>query len=153
MEIFSIKTLVEEVFEDLEIKAKEQNISLIFKEGADKEYMVNADKESIRQVLMNLVLNSIKYGKENGRTKVSFYDMDKFILLEVADNGIGIPEKHLKHVFDRFYRVDKSRSRKQGGSGLGLSIVKHIIEAHKQTINVRSSHNLGATFGITLEKS
>jgi two-component system phosphate regulon sensor histidine kinase PhoR len=84
---------------------------------------------------------------------VGFYDMDKNILLEVADNGIGIPKKHLNHVFDRFYRVDKSRSRSQGGSGLGLSIVKHIIEAHNQTINVRSTPKLGSTFGFTLEKA
>jgi two-component system phosphate regulon sensor histidine kinase PhoR len=94
----------------------------------------------------------LKYGRENGQTKISFYDMDKVILTEVADNGIGIPKEHLKHVFDRFYRVDKSRSRDQGGSGLGLSIVKHIIEAHHQTINVRSTESLGSTFGFTLEK-
>lgn len=79
--------------------------------------------------------------------------MDKVILVEVADNGIGIPKQHINHVFDRFYRVDKSRSRNQGGSGLGLSIVKHIIEAHKQTINVRSTPDLGSTFGFTLKKS
>ncbi|MEZ4933435.1 MAG: ATP-binding protein [Saprospiraceae bacterium] len=112
-----------------------------------------ADREYIRQVMMNLVNNSIKYGNPNGATKVSFYDMDKNILVEIADSGIGIPEKHLKHVFDRFYRVDKSRSREQGGSGLGLSIVKHIMEAHQQTINVRSTAGVGSTFGFTLEKA
>ena len=102
---------------------------------------------------MNLINNSIKYGKENGHTRVGFYDMDRYILIEVADDGIGIAKKHLNHVFDRFYRADKSRSRAQGGSGLGLSIVKHIIEAHKQTIHVRSTPKLGSTFGFTLEKA
>jgi len=144
---------VEEVFDELEFKAQEKNINLCFKDGAAQSYKVKADRESIRQVLINLASNSIKYGKENGRTKVGFYDMDKNILVEVADNGIGIPKKHLKHVFERFYRVDKSRSRIQGGSGLGLSIVKHIVEAHNQTINVRSTPNLGSTFGFTLEKA
>ncbi|MCB0568261.1 MAG: sensor histidine kinase [Phaeodactylibacter sp.] len=153
LQAFDIKKLCEEVFEELEIKAAQRNITLEFKEGASQNYRVLADRESIRQVLANLVNNSIKYGMENGRTRVGFYDMDKNILIEVADNGIGIPKKHLDHVFDRFYRVDKSRSREAGGSGLGLSIVKHIIEAHKQTINVRSTPNLGSTFGFTLQKA
>ena len=153
MQQFDIKNLTEEVFEDLEFKAHKRNIKLIFKTGADQNYKVIADREYIRQVLMNLVNNSIKYGKEDGATKVSFYDMDKNVLVEVADSGIGISEKHLNHLFDRFYRVDKSRSREQGGSGLGLSIVKHIMEAHNQTINVRSTQNVGSTFGFTLQKS
>lgn len=150
---FDIKELTREVFEDLEIKAAQKDVVLSFKEGADQSYRVRADVDSIRQVLTNLLHNSIKYGKGNGRTKVGFYDMDSNVLIEVADNGIGIPPEHLDHVFDRFYRVDKSRSRAQGGSGLGLSIVKHIIDAHKQTINVRSADNLGSTFGFTLEKA
>ncbi len=153
MQQFDIRSLTEEVFEDLEIKASERNIKLLLKPGADQHYRVRADREYIRQVLMNLVNNSIKYGNRNGVTKVGFYDMDKNVLVEVADSGIGIPSEHLNHVFDRFYRVDKSRSREQGGSGLGLSIVKHIIEAHKQTINVRSTRNVGSTFGFTLEKA
>lgn len=150
---FDIKTLTEEVFDDLEIKAKERKIRLQLKPGADLGFMVKADREYIRQVLTNLVNNSLKYGKDGGVTKVSFYDMDKFVLIEVADTGIGIAAEHLKHLFDRFYRVDKSRSREQGGSGLGLAIVKHIVEAHKQTINVRSTPGLGSTFGFTLEKA
>lgn len=153
MQTFDIRELVEEVFEDLEIKALDRNIKLGFKLGADQHFKVRADRESIRQVLMNLAHNSIKYGRESGHTKVGLYDMDKFVLIEVADNGIGIPKSHIDHVFERFYRVDKSRSRDQGGSGLGLSIVKHIIEAHKQTINVRSSVELGSTFGFTLNKA
>lgn len=149
---FDIQELVQEVFEDLEIKAAQRNITLEFKDGAAQNFKVQADRESIRQVLTNLISNSIKYGKEDGRTRVGFYDMDKNILIEVADNGLGIPKKHINHVFDRFYRVDKSRSRERGGSGLGLSIVKHTIEAHKQTINVRSTPGLGSTFGFTLQK-
>lgn len=153
MQTFDIRELAHEVFEDLEFKAREKNICLEFKEGASQSMKVRADRENIRQVLINLIHNSVKYGRENGRTRVGFYDMDKHVLVEVADNGIGIPKKHINHVFDRFYRVDKSRSRSQGGSGLGLSIVKHIIEAHKQTINVRSTPNLGSTFGFTLQKA
>ncbi len=152
IQTFDIKELAREVFEALELSATQREIDLIFKEGADQGYMVNGDREYIRQVLENLILNSIKYGRPGGATKVSFYDMDKNVLVEVADNGIGIEEKHLNHLFDRFYRVDKSRSREAGGSGLGLSIVKHIIEAHNQTVNARSSPGLGSTFGFTLAK-
>lgn len=150
---FDIKELVREVFETHELTAQRKNIELIFKEGASQSFQVKADREYIRQVLDNLILNSIKYGNPDGFTKVGFYDMDKYILVEVADNGLGIGQEHLKHVFDRFYRVDKSRSRDAGGSGLGLSIVKHIIEAHNQTINVRSSPKVGSTFGFTLAKA
>lgn len=153
MEPFNIKNLAQEVIEEIDLKSREHNVELGFKPGADTGFMVNADRESIRQVLINLVNNSVKYGNEGGGTKFSFYDMESYILCEVADDGIGIPEKHLSHVFDRFYRVDKSRSRQRGGSGLGLSIVKHIMEAHQQTINVRSSPGLGSTFGITLAKA
>jgi two-component system, OmpR family, phosphate regulon sensor histidine kinase PhoR len=150
---FDLHELSDEVFSDLEIRATKKNVKLIYKENTHQHFKVRADKEAIRQVFMNLCHNSIKYGKEGGLTKVSFYDMDSFILVEVSDNGIGINEEDLKHVFDRFYRVDKSRSRDAGGTGLGLSIVKHIIEAHKQTINVRSNEGQGSTFGFTLEKA
>lgn len=150
---FDLYDLVAEVFSDLEMRAEERNIRVMFKEGANQHYKVRADKDSIQQVLMNLIYNSIKYGSEGGVTKVSFYDMVTYILVEVSDNGIGISPEHLPHVFDRFYRVDKSRSREAGGTGLGLAIVKHIIEAHKQTINVRSTPGQGCTFGFTLEKA
>lgn len=150
---FDIRELTDEVFADMEMKAGERNIRLAYKEGANQRFRVRADKESIRQVLINLVQNSIKYGKENGTTKVSFYDMESYILIEVSDNGIGVAPEHLPHVFDRFFRADKSRSREAGGTGLGLSIVKHIVEAHKQTINVRSTPGQGSTFGLTLEKA
>ena len=112
-----------------------------------------ADRAKIEQVLINLVGNAIKYGNENGLVEVRFFDMDKHILTEVSDDGIGIPPEDVPRIFERFYRVDKSRSRDAGGTGLGLSIVKHIIEAHKQTINVRSSENKGSTFSFTLKKS
>ncbi len=147
---FNLKVLCIEVINDLEIMANERNIQLSLKEGASKSFEVLADRENIRQVLVNLIANSIKYGTEGGRTKIGFYDMDEKILVEVSDNGIGIKEEHLSHLFDRFYRVDTSRSRSQGGSGLGLSIVKHIIEAHKESITVRSTPGLGTTFGFTL---
>ena len=152
VQTFGTRKLTEEVIEDLEMTAEEMNIELSFKEGADQNFEVRADREKIRRVLMNLVVNSIKYGKIDGHTKIGFYDMDSYILIEVADNGIGIEKEHLKRVFERFFRADKSRSRKQGGSGRGLSIVKHITEAHKQTINLRSTYGVGSTFGFTLEK-
>ena len=150
---FDLKDLTDEVFEDLEMRAAERKIKLNYKDGANQNWRVKADKESIRQVLINLVHNSIKYGKESGLTKISFYDLENYLLVEVSDNGLGIAEGHLNHVFDRFYRIDKSRSRDAGGTGLGLSIVKHIIEAHHQTINVRSTAGQGSTFGFTLEKA
>ncbi len=102
--------------------------------------------------LVNLLDNSIKYGRKEGRTKVSFYDMDENYLIEVSDNGIGIEKEHIPRLFERFYRVDKHRSREEGGTGLGLAIVKHIIEAHEQTVNVRSSPKIGSTFSFTLKK-
>ncbi len=148
---FDIKNLVLEVFEELERKAQKRQITLRFKPDADTGFTVLADYESIRQVLINIVHNSIKYGRENGETTVSFYQMGTNVLVEVADTGIGIPQQSITRIFDRFYRVDKGRSRKHGGSGLGLSIVKHIIEAHGQTINVRSREGVGTTIGFTLE--
>lgn len=152
LQVFDIHSMTEEIFDDLELKAKDKNIKLAFKEGAGQGFRVKADKNYIRQVLNNLITNSIKYGKKGGQTKISFYDMDKIVLVEVSDNGIGIARHHLKHLFDRFYRVDKGRSRDAGGTGLGLSIVKHIIEAHNQSVHVRSTEGVGSTFGFTLEK-
>jgi two-component system phosphate regulon sensor histidine kinase PhoR len=149
---FDIQSLTNEVFDDLEIKAKDRNLNLSFKEGSDRPYYVKGDREAIRQVITNLVSNSIKYGSDGGFTKAGFYDMENQVLVEMTDNGIGISEEHLPHLFERFYRVDKGRSRDKGGTGLGLSIVKHIIEAHDQTINVRSRADDGSTFGFTLEK-
>lgn len=152
-EKFDLLELTKEVFESLEHKAKKNNVNLALGNPNQGPVFVNADRSKIAQVLTNLLVNSINYGKEDGLTKVRFFDMDENILIEVADNGIGMSEEHLPRVFERFYRVDKSRSRHVGGSGLGLSIVKHIIDAHGQTINVRSTENVGSTFSFTLEKS
>lgn len=151
---FDLVAMTREIFEMLEIKANNKGINLCFhsKITEDSHVYVKADKEKIRQVLINLIENSIKYGKDNGRTKVSFYDMDENALIEVSDDGIGIAEKDIPRLFERFYRVDKSRSRNIGGSGLGLAIVKHIIESHEQTINVRSAPGVGSTFSFTLQK-
>lgn len=149
---FSITMLVREVMEFLEPKATERNIKLLFAAEYNDTMVVRADKEKIRTVLTNLILNSIKYGITGGRTKISFYDMDENYLIEISDNGVGIDEKHISRLFERFYRVDKHRSRAEGGSGLGLAIVKHIIEAHDQTINVRSAPGVGSTFSFTLKK-
>jgi len=150
---FDIHEVVKDVFESTELRAREMEIQMGFKEGSDKPVYVFADKDRIRQVVTNLIVNSVKYGRRRGSTLVGFYDMDENILVEITDTGIGIEPSHLSRIFERFYRVDKSRSREQGGTGLGLSIVKHIIEAHKQTINVRSTHGVGTTFTFTLKKS
>lgn len=154
MERFDINALVKDVYEQLEVGAKERGISLIIKEGCNKPFWVYGDRYRIRQVVLNLVNNSIKYGKELGTTTAAYYDMDENILIEIGDNGEGISQEHLPRIFERFYRVDKSRARESGagGTGLGLAIVKHIIEAHQQTINVRSTIGQGTTFGFTLKK-
>lgn len=152
-EVFNVQELCNEAIKELELKAQQEEIRVIVKKSDLEKFDVIADRNSMYQVFINLLSNSIKYGKKDGLTKVGFYDMDDRILVEVSDNGIGIEEQHLKHLFDRFYRVDSSRSREMGGSGLGLAIVKHIMEAHKQTINVRSKVNVGSTFGFTIAKA
>lgn len=149
---FDILKLTKETFEMVEMHADAKDITLSIKDGFNKPIFVYADRDKIQHILLNLLTNSIKYGKKNGKTSVGYYHMDENLLIEVSDNGIGINEKHLPRLFERFYRVDKSRSRDAGGTGLGLSIVKHIIEAHRQTINVRSSPNIGSTFGFTLKR-
>jgi len=153
LEKFDLVRMVEDVFELEQMRAGEQNISLEIVRKPDRPVYVMADRKRINEVLNNLINNGIKYGKKNGYVRVSFYDIEDHILTEVADNGIGMEKKELSRVFERFYRVDKSRSREQGGTGLGLSIVKHIIEAHKQTIHVNSAVDEGTTFTFTLEKA
>lgn len=150
---FKINDLIKEVFESMEMKAKQHNIKLVFKQKYDEPILVTADREKIVQVLINLIDNSFKYGKEGGSTSVSLFELHDQVLVEITDDGIGIEEKNLPRLFERFYRTDSSRSRQIGGSGLGLAIVKHIVEAHQQTINVRSTEGLGSTFGFTLEKA
>jgi len=150
---FVIQDLLKEVYESLAIKAEEKEIKCIIKKGCEQPLTVYADKEKIRQVFINLVDNAIKYGKQSGTIESSFYRIDgRRILIEISDDGSGIAEEHLSRIFERFYRTDLARSRKVGGSGLGLSICKHIIEAHGQTIHVRSKIDVGTTFGFTLPK-
>lgn len=152
-ENFVIQDLVKEVFDSLYLKAKDRGIALGIKKGCEAPLMVSADREKIRQVLINLIDNAIKYGKDNGIVEASFYKVeDKKILIEISDNGVGITEDHLPRVFERFYRTELARTRKVGGSGLGLAICKHIIEAHDQTIHVRSKKDVGTTIGFTLEE-
>lgn len=150
---FDIVKVVEESFEEHEVLAKENKISLQFSNITPRPIFVKADKKRIREVINNLIINSIKYGRANGKTTVDFMDMGDQLMIEIADDGIGISEKDLPRIFERFYRTDKSRSREMGGTGLGLSITKHIIEAHNQNINVRSKINVGSSFTFTLEKS
>lgn len=149
---FDITILIKEVMESLELKAKKQKITTLFKEKYDHPTWVEADREKIRQVLVNLLSNSFKYGKEDGTTSITIFELHDQYLIEITDNGIGIEEKFLPRLFERFFRTDSSRSRQIGGSGLGLAIVKHIVEAHHQTINVRSTEGLGSTFGFTIQK-
>ncbi len=150
---FVIQDLVKDAFESLSLKADERNIHFSIKKGCESPLTVHADKEKIRQVVTNLLENSVKYGKENGNIVASMYNTDgRHILVEISDDGIGIPEKHLPRIFERFYRTDEGRSIDVTGSGLGLSICKHIIEAHGQTIHVRSREDIGTTVGFTLER-
>ena len=154
MEKFDIVALTKEIAEQAEMEADKKGIRISIK-GADNlpsPFWVLADKHYIGQVIVNLVINSIRYGKEGGLTRVHFRDMLDKILVEVEDNGLGISKEDLPRVFERFYRTDKGRSREQGGTGLGLAIVKHIIEAHGERISVRSEPGVGSTFSFTLKK-
>jgi two-component system, OmpR family, phosphate regulon sensor histidine kinase PhoR len=149
---FDILALIKDVIDAQELKAREKKISLELSDTPEQQIWVWADKFRIRQVLVNLVVNSVRYGKENGKTIFKASDIGEKIIIEVADSGIGISKEHLPRIFERFYRADKSRSREQGGTGLGLSIVKHILEAHGQTINVMSTEGAGSVFSFTLKK-
>jgi two-component system phosphate regulon sensor histidine kinase PhoR len=151
---FNIVELVESVFDLLEMKAAKKKISLIFDIDYNVPIMVAADKERIQQVLSNLIVNSIKYGEDKGTIEVSIENLIKNkVIVRVTDNGEGISKANIPRLFERFYRVDKSGSRKVGGSGLGLSIVKHIIEAHEERIYVESELGVGSEFSFTLEKT
>ncbi|MET4138816.1 ATP-binding protein [Pedobacter sp. UYP1] len=149
---FDFVLLAKEVMEALEDKATKRRVQLSFKEKYMHPAFVNADREKIRQVMINLISNSIKYGKENGSTAIKIFELHDQYLIEVTDDGIGIDEKHLPRLFERFYRIDSHRSREVGGTGLGLAIVKHILEAHQQIISVRSTLQIGTTFAFTLQK-
>lgn len=152
---FDIVALAKEIADQLEIEAAKRKIRISVK-GADylpSPFWVTADKHYVGQVLVNLIINSIHYGKEGGSTRIKFRDMMDKILVEVEDTGVGIGKDDIPRIFERFYRVDKGRSREQGGTGLGLAIVKHIIEAHGERINVRSEPGVGTTFAFTLKKA
>lgn len=151
-EHFVVQDLIHEVFDALSLLASKREIKLAVKKGCETPVTVFADKEKIRQVLINLTDNAIKYGKFRGHVTASAYVADeKHVLVEVSDDGIGIGEEHIPRISERFYRTDAARSRKQGGSGLGLAICKHIIEAHGQSIHIRSKPDVGTTFGFILE--
>jgi two-component system phosphate regulon sensor histidine kinase PhoR len=150
---FDIIHLIQSVFDLLEMKAKKRNIMLKFDQLYEFPIWVKADQERVEQVLINLLVNTFKYGKTNGCTLVMVKIENKKVKITVADNGEGIKQEHLPRIFERFYRVDQSRSREQGGSGLGLSIVKHIIEAHHETVSVQSTYGKGSEFTFTLQKS
>ncbi|PWG05592.1 sensor histidine kinase [Polaribacter aquimarinus] len=154
IEVFNILEIIQNVFDLFEMRAKKRNITLKFDRIYEFPVFVRGDIEKIEQVIINLVVNSIKYGKPNGTTTIAVdtYNQNKFII-KVIDNGEGIKQQYLSRLFERFYRVDQSRSREQGGSGLGLSIVKHIVEAHNETILLKSTFGKGSEFSFTLEKA
>jgi two-component system phosphate regulon sensor histidine kinase PhoR len=153
-EEFNIIKLIQNVFDSLEMKAAKKNISLVFDTKYPKPIKVYGDQERLQQVLINLVVNSIKYGQQDGTTEISVEHLIKNkVIVRVTDNGEGIEASNLTRLFERFYRVDKSGSRKEGGSGLGLSIVKHIIEAHNEKIYVESEFGVGSEFSFTMEKA
>lgn len=150
---FNIVELIQNVYDMLEMNADQKNIILMFDRKYTKPVYVNADKEKIQQVLTNLIMNSIKYGKENGTTEAIIEDLTKDkVIIRIKDNGEGIEKQYIPRLFERFFRVDKSGARSVGGSGLGLSIVKHIIEAHGEKIYVESEYRKGSEFSFTLEK-
>jgi len=148
---FIIQDLMRETFDSLSFKTYIKNIKPVIKKGCEAPVTVFGDKEKIKQVLINLIENACKYGKSNGNIIASVYRTDDHtVLVEISDDGIGIEEEHLPRIFERFYRTDAARSRDKGGTGLGLAICKHIIEAHGQTIHVRSTPEVGTTIGFTV---
>jgi len=149
---FNICELAAETLEALEDQADAADMSVGFKPGINPNVKVRADRNRVRQVLINFLTNAIRYGKEGGYARIGVYDMSDRILVEVSDNGIGIAQENLGRVFERFFRTDKARTRERGGTGLGLSIAKHIVEAHGMGVNVRSTEGVGSTFGFTMPK-
>jgi len=151
---FDIVEAFKDVFDMFELKAEEKDISLLFDKENYRKIYVKADKEKLSRVIINLIENSIKYGKPKGVTEVSFVNLtDNKLMVRVTDDGLGIDRKHINRIFERFYRIESSRSREVGGSGLGLSIVKHIIEAHDEHIYLDSKIGRGSEFSFTIQKS
>lgn len=142
-----------DVIATLELKAEKKGVLLLFRDPGEKPPFVLMDRQRIEQVLSNLISNAIDHGEEGGKVEVGFSEMEEHLLVEVTDDGVGITDEDVPRIFERFYRVDKGRSREHGGTGLGLSIVKHIIEAHGESIDVRSQEGEGSTFSFTLEKA
>ena len=150
---FDLNELIKNIFDQLEIQAQKKEIKLIFNKDYSESILVNADRDKIHQVITNLIINSIKYGTFKGTTEISLESLTtEKLIVRVTDNGEGILNDHLPRLFERFYRVDQSGSRKQGGSGLGLSIVKHIIDAHNENIYIESKLGIGSEFSFTLSK-
>lgn len=152
-ENFDLNKLITDVYELHEVPAKKSKITLKTSFRGDRKYMVHADKKRIQEVLSNLVINAINYGSQDGYVQIEILDMERYFLVEVSDNGPGISEEDQKRIFERFYRVDKSRSRNMGGTGLGLAIAKHFVEAHGQRLNVQSELGKGTAFAFTLLKA
>lgn len=152
-EDFDIVKLTEIVFEQLEENALRRSISLEIENPPEEKLIVHADYNRINQVMTNLVSNAIKYGREGGYVRVSFLADANGVQVSVSDNGPGIPKEHQRRIFERFYRVEKSRSRQEGGSGLGLAIVKHILQKHHTDISLHSEVGVGTTFTFYLPKA
>ena len=151
--VFDIVEVIKNVFELLEMGAAKKRITLTFDSKYNNPIFVHADKDKIQQVVTNLIMNSIKYGRDGGTTEVSIEDLvNKKVIIRITDNGEGVQKQHITRLFERFYRIDKSGARSEGGSGLGLAIVKHIIEAHREKIYVESQFGMGSEFSFTLEK-
>jgi len=150
---FDLLKLTLEVIEDLEITAAKKGIKIVFDKDYNDIMLVDADRNRIQQVLINLITNSINYGSEKGTTEISFESDNNKISIKVNDNGEGISQENMPRLFQRFFRVDESRSRNHGGSGLGLAIVKHIVDAHNENIYVQSTLGIGSEFSFTLKKS
>ena len=153
MEHFNVNELIQEVFDQFEEKADKKEITMQFKPSCPENVYVYADRQKIYQVLINLVSNAIKYKKDEPTViEANIKIQEKTVDISIRDNGIGIPREHINRIFERFYRIDKSRSREKGGTGLGLSIVKHILEGHKSQIRVRSKPGKGSVFSFRLQK-
>ncbi|MBF27319.1 MAG: two-component sensor histidine kinase [Flammeovirgaceae bacterium] len=150
---FDIIPLINEIIDELEISASKKKIKILLNKYYENKVLVEADRNRIQQVLTNLITNSINYGAEKGTTEIIVKNDDDKILVKIIDNGLGISDEHMPRLFERFFRVDISRSRNHGGSGLGLAIVKHIIDAHGENIYVKSALGIGSEFSFTLKKS
>lgn len=152
MEATDLVEVVGEIFDQVEDKAVKRDISLHIKPKGLTKALVYADRLRISQVLSNLISNGITYGKTGGKVSVEILIESKRVKVRVSDNGIGIAQEHLPRIFERFYRVDKSRSRAVGGTGLGLAIVKHILNAHDSSVDVQSQVDQGTTFSFVLPR-